>query len=85
MRVLFALGVDPSARDVMKVGVLTSESRKLHPLQCHARLVFIHVPLLHKSSIASLARRQANTLEFVTKFAPCSSCDLLSVQIYIRK
>ena len=33
----------------------------------HARLVSVHVPSLHKSSIASLARHQANATEFATK------------------
>ena len=32
---------------------------------CETRSV--HVPSLHKSSIASLARRQANAVEFATK------------------
>ena len=42
------------------------------PSQCHARQVSVHVPLLHKPIIASLARRQANAVEFATKFASCS-------------
>ena len=43
------------------------------PSQCRAREVSIHVPSLHKPSIASLARRQANAVEFSTKFATHSS------------
>ena len=49
--VLSALGVDLTARDTVKAGVLTSECRKLYLSQCRARLVSIHVPLLHKFSI----------------------------------
>ena len=43
------------------------------PLQCRTRQVSVHVPSLHKPSIASLARRQANAVEFTTKFASRSS------------
>ena len=43
------------------------------PSQCRARQVSVHVPSLHKPSIASLARRQANAVEFTTKFAFWSS------------
>ena len=42
------------------------------PSQCLAKQVSIHVPSLHKPSIASLTRRQANAVEFTTKFASCS-------------
>ena len=43
------------------------------PLRCRARQVSVHVPSLHKPSIASLARHQANAVEFATKFASRSS------------
>ena len=64
--IIFALGVDPIASSDLRVSQAT-------PLQCHARQVSVHVPLLHKLSIASLARRQANAVEFATKFASRSS------------
>ena len=35
--------VDRTAREVVKAGVSTSESHKLHPSQCHVRLVSVHV------------------------------------------
>ena len=54
--VLFALGVDPTARDA-----------GFQPLQCHARLLSIHVTSLHKSGIANLTRRQANAVGVATK------------------
>ena len=54
--VLFALGIDPTARDVVKAGVPTSQSLASYTL---ARLVSVHVPLLRKSS---LARCQANVV-----------------------
>ena len=65
--IVFALGVNPTARDAMKARVPTSKSRKLHSSRCHAKLVSIHVPSLHKSCTSSLLRRQANAVEFVTK------------------
>ena len=45
--VFLALGVDLTARDAVKAGVLTLVSRKLYLLQCRARLVSVHVPSLH--------------------------------------
>ena len=63
----YPYGVESTARDTVMVGIPTSESHKLHPSQCHARLVSVHVPSLHKSTITSLARRQANAVEFATK------------------
>ena len=54
-QVLFALGVDRTARDAVKARVPT-QSRKLRPSQCHARLVSVHVPSLHKSSIIKLRK-----------------------------
>ena len=47
----FALGVDPTTRDVGEGGSSDQVSQAT-PLQCGARLVAIQVPLLHKSSIA---------------------------------
>ena len=68
--ILWALGVDRTARNTMKVkftGVPT-QSCKLHPSQCRVRLVSIHVPSLHRSS------KPRNTLskcwDFVTKVCP---------------
>ena len=43
------------------------------PSQCCARQVFVHVSSLHKPSNASLARRQANAVQFATRFASRSS------------
>ena len=63
----YPYGVESTARDAVMVGIPTSESHKLHPSQCHARLVSVHVPSLHKSTITNLARRQANAIEFATK------------------
>jgi len=63
---LFALGVDPTARDAVKVGIPTSEPhRQATPLavETSVRPCFS----LHKSRIASLTRRQANAVEFATK------------------
>ena len=54
--VLLALGVNPTASDA-----------GIRLLQCRARLVSVHVPSAHKSSITSLARRQANAVEVATK------------------
>ena len=34
----------------IKAGVPTSQSRKLHPSQCHMRLVSVHILSLHKST-----------------------------------
>ena len=51
----FALGVDPTARDAGEGG------------GSDLVLQAVHVPSLHKSSIASLARHQANAVEFATK------------------
>jgi len=62
--VLLALGVDHAAMDALKAGVLTSESRKLHPSQFTG---ICHVSSLHNSSITSFERRQANAVEFATK------------------
>ena len=64
--IFFALGVDRTARNAVKARVSTSESRKLHPSQCHAGLESVYVSMLHKSSITSLARCQAN-VEFATE------------------
>ena len=50
--VLFALGVDPTARDASKGESTDLASQATHPLQCRARLVAVDVPSLHKSSIA---------------------------------
>ena len=51
----------------IKAGVPTSQPRKLHPLQCCVRPVSIHVPLVHKSTIASLARCLVSAVDFATK------------------
>ena len=59
--VLFALAIDPTARDAVKAGVPTSQSLASYTL---ARLVSVHVPSLLKSS---LARCQANAVEFFIK------------------
>ena len=62
----FALGVDPTARDAGEGGG-SDLVLQATPFAVLCGLVAIHVPSLHKSSIASLARHQANAVEFVTK------------------
>ena len=65
--VLFALGVDPTARDASKGESSNLASQATHPLQCRARLVVIDVPSLHKSSIAKPRKIcQAIAVEFAT-------------------
>ena len=61
--VLFVLGVDPTARDASKSGGSDLVSQAT-PFAVSCGLIAVHVPSLHKSS---LARRQANTVEFATK------------------
>ena len=68
----FALGVDPTARDAGEGGDSDLDSQAT-PFAVLYVLVAIHVSSLHKPSIASLARRQANAVEFTTKFASHSS------------
>ena len=51
--VLFALGVDPTARDAGKGGVSDLVSQAM-PFTVSCGLVAVHVPLLHKSSIVKL-------------------------------
>ena len=51
----------------IKAGVPTSQSCKLHSFKCCVRLVSVHVPLVHKSSIASLARCLVSAVDFATK------------------
>ena len=62
----FALGVDPTARDAGEGGGSNLVSQAT-PIGVSCRLVAVHVASLHKSSIASLARCQANAVEFATK------------------
>ena len=50
----------------MKAGVPTL-SHKLRPSQCRARLVAVHVPSLHKSSIAKHCKTSSNAVDFATK------------------
>ena len=61
--VLFALGVDPTARDASESGVSDLVSQAT-PFAVSCGLVAVHVSSLHKSSIA---RHQANAVEFATK------------------
>ena len=62
----FALGVDPTARGAGEGGssYLVLQAT---PFEVLCGLVAVHVPSLHKSSIASLTRHQANAVEFATK------------------
>ena len=63
--VLFALGVDPTARDASEGGGSNLVSQDTpFAVSCETK-VAVHVPSLHKSS---LARRQANAVKFATKF-----------------
>ena len=62
----FALGVDPTARDAGEGGGSDLVAQAT-PFAVSCRLVAVHVPSLHKSSVTSLTRRQANAVEFVNK------------------
>ena len=59
----FALGVDPTARDTGE-GEGSDLVSQATPFAVSCGLVAIHVPSLHKSISSSLARRQANAVEF---------------------
>ena len=63
---LLLLGVNPTARDAGEGGGSDLVSQAT-PFAVSCRLVAVHIPSLHKSSITSLARRQANAVEFATK------------------
>ena len=69
----FTLGVNPIARHAVKAGFRPqSLASYTFAVSCETSIRPMF-PSLHKPSIASLARRQANAVEFATKFASRSS------------
>ena len=56
--ILFALGIDCTTMDAVKAGVSTASTA----LQCCVRVISVHFPLLHKSSIAKPRKTSSKML-----------------------